>query len=499
MRAAAALLCVVILGSACTTQETDQEKNRRLLAGAVDKAASSAVDFSVYRHLTQTAADGTVTETKLAYAGVYRSRSFTGELAFIDTKTDKIQKAYEYLVRDGQPYMRDPGTTAWRRPAPNENFFPSGDPGMAGLGNTVRRAVSISPYGLIHSTSKALSGYYHQFKLGLAPADVESLLGVKLADSDEPAFLRSASSRFEVYTASVDERLSAVLAVVSGTAPATKTKVSLELETIFRGSSNQPKVSSPPDAADSQKDRDLIARSLQAADATGIGFRFKGAYTQGSGATDATQIQATGVLKSGRVAMRYSISGSDIGGDYDIVLADRDIYVRPVGASQWLVAAADGSTWLMPVVRLALLKQVVLLSVATSSPLKVPQASFDPPPPPFLQPAFSGLLRDSGPGGSDNQYVVTPAPDQMAQLLLGDQTGPAVDKFASTIYGEVNFFLYPFGDRLSAVQARLALTEWKDQAYRSIAFSAVFDPVSVDAIAVPTNAVRISPNKIFKS
>jgi hypothetical protein len=87
----------------------------------------------------------------------------------------------------------------------------------------------------------------------------------------------------------------------------------------------------------------------------------------------------------------------------------------------------------------------------------------------------------------------------MAQLLLSDQTGPAVDKFASTIYGEVNFFLYPFGDRLSAVQARLALTEWKDQAYRSIAFSAVFDPVSVDTIAVPASAVRISPTKIFKS
>jgi hypothetical protein len=258
-------------------------------------------------------------------------------------------------------------------------------------------------------------------------------------------------------------------------------------------------VASPPEAADSQKDRDLIARSLQAADATGTGFRLKGAFAQGSGGTDAIQIQATGVLKSGRVAMRYSVSGSSGSSEYDIVLADRDIYVRPLGESTWSVAAADGFTWLMPVVRVALLRQVVLLGVATSSPLRVPQASFDPPAPPFVQPSLSGLVRDSGPGGSDNQYVVTPAPDQMAQLLLSDQTGPAVDKFASTIYGEINFFLYPFGDRLSAVQARLALTEWKDQAYRSIAFFAVFDPMSVDVIAVPTNAVRTSPAKIFKS
>jgi hypothetical protein len=191
------------------------------------------------------------------------------------------------------------------------------------------------------------------------------------------------------------------------------------------------------------------------------------------------EVKASGTVRGDRAGFRLRVANGN-GFDFDVVIDDSDAYARPHGANRaYFFAAAAGAETFYEGVRLNLLRDVVLLAAKES---------------------FSAYnVKD---GQLLRRYSVTPAPDQLGQLLseVDFETAAQQQAFARSASGSIDVYLTFSGDHLDRYEIHLVGTDPLNGLHSDIKSTVVFSNVGkARPIAVPDNWIEVSPDQLFST
>lgn len=232
--------------------------------------------------------------------------------------------------------------------------------------------------------------------------------------------------------------------------------------------------------ADVERDGRTLADAIHAADLEGSGFSMQQAFVLTGGEIPAGQeirLEAgatDGVMKDGAARFTYRTQQAGRRTEYDVVVHDLQLFVKRRGAPDWKVAALPAATSLLPVLRLEVLREVVLLASSIGS---ATVARVD-----------AGIAR---------KYVVRPAPDQLEQLHSVSVQGQAEREFLRTAAAELSVFLTVPGNRLGRLEVRLTGTDPADGTKQVIDNGLDLRSAKVGAIRPPDRAQLVDPSELL--
>jgi hypothetical protein len=161
---------------------------------------------------------------------------------------------------------------------------------------------------------------------------------------------------------------------------------------------------------------------------------------------------------------------------YDVVINDSYLFVRPHGmARDWFVGAAALANHFYPGVRLNLLRETVLLASKSSKTT-----------------TFSN-------GAFFNQYTITAAADQLAQLLSVTVAPGKEAGFLKSASATINAYLTTSG-HLDRLDLHAVGTEPSSSLHRVFDSSMIFSRIGqVTDPSIPTTAVAVQPMDMFST
>lgn len=234
--------------------------------------------------------------------------------------------------------------------------------------------------------------------------------------------------------------------------------------------------------ADQDKDGRMLADALRAVDMDGSGFDLDHQLLITGGdipSGQAVQLHATasgGVLRNGAAKFAYRIDegqGQHVS-DYDMLVSDGRLYVKPRGSSGWKATPVGAATQLIAGLRLDVVRQAVLLasSVSTGS----------------LTHVSAGFAR---------RYAVMPAPAQLEQLLAVSVQGPTEQQFLKSAMAEVGVYLLVPGNKLARVEVHVAGTDPATGEKQEMLSVLDLRSAKVSAIPAPPDAMLVAPSEVL--
>ena len=149
---------------------------------------------------------------------------------------------------------------------------------------------------------------------------------------------------------------------------------------------------------------------------------------------------------------------------FDLVMSDSDLYVRPHGSTRdWFLGWTYVAEEFIPGVRLNLLRESVLLATRVSKTT-----------------SFSN-------GGFLNRYTITPAHDQLVQLMVNSGSGTLVANLGA-------------GNRLQGIEGHFTGTDPANSRHVVITSTLTFSNVGrVADPLVPRSSVPVQPADLFST
>ena len=149
---------------------------------------------------------------------------------------------------------------------------------------------------------------------------------------------------------------------------------------------------------------------------------------------------------------------------FDLVMSDSDLYVRPHGSTrEWFLGWTYVAEEFIPGVRLNLLRESVLLASRVSKTT-----------------SFSN-------GGFQNRYTITPAHDQLVQLMVNSGSGTLVASLGA-------------GNRLQRVDGHFTGIDPANHRHVVISSTLIFSNVGRAAeLHVPRSGIPVQPADLFST
>ncbi|HLQ61219.1 MAG TPA: hypothetical protein VK131_05085 [Candidatus Acidoferrales bacterium] len=181
---------------------------------------------------------------------------------------------------------------------------------------------------------------------------------------------------------------------------------------------------------------------------------------------------ASGSLKSGRAQFSYSLNSSR---NFDMVIADGQLYVRPRRGTSWRSVSVDAASELYPSIRFDILRESITLGRSITQPVVT----------------FSG-------SSVTRKYVVVPASDQLQQLQGVTVPGSGLTQYLKTASARVEIYLTTSGNQLARIVVNLAGLDPVD-GVRTTVVSTVDFKLSrkVGTIKPPDDSVPVSPDHLL--
>jgi hypothetical protein len=169
-------------------------------------------------------------------------------------------------------------------------------------------------------------------------------------------------------------------------------------------------------------------------------------------------------------------AGRPVGG-YDLVINDVYLFVRPHGSTRdWFLGSAAYFNQFYPGVRLNLLQETVLLARGVSKST-----------------SFSN-------GAFYSQYTITPASDQLEQLMSMVLTPDVEGKFLKSASATITAYLSTTGNHLQRIDLHVVGTEPATGLKRVFDSSLSFSKVGqATAPAIPATAIPVQPVDMFST
>ena len=189
------------------------------------------------------------------------------------------------------------------------------------------------------------------------------------------------------------------------------------------------------------------------------------------------ELKAEGTFKADRAAVRLRLTGNSRF-DYDLVIDDADVYVRPHGVDRaYFLGAAAAAETFYEGLRLNLLRDIALLAAKESfNAYNVKEGE---------------LLR---------RYVVTPGSDQVEQLqsAVDFTSAESETSFLKSASGSITFYLTFSGNHLHRYEIHLVGTDPASGIHSDIRSTVVVSSIGkASAITVPDNWISVSPDQLF--
>lgn len=240
------------------------------------------------------------------------------------------------------------------------------------------------------------------------------------------------------------------------------------------GSSGRPQ-------ADQDRDGRLLAGALRTAYADGASFKLDQQLLLTGGDIpegQAFQLHAVvtdGVLRDGAARFGYRIEQGKQQANFDMMVVDGRLYVRPHGSSAWKTTPVGETTTLFPALRLDLVRETVLLARSVST----------------------GALTHID-AGFARKYTVRPAADQLEQLQSMAVGGTSVEQqFLKTATAELNVYLVLPGNQLGRVDVNLSGVDPSNGEKQKIQSRLDVRSARIGAIRAPADAQQVTPADIL--
>jgi hypothetical protein len=197
------------------------------------------------------------------------------------------------------------------------------------------------------------------------------------------------------------------------------------------------------------------------------------------GVTNRIRLSAAGQERDDNanlVLLQLDNAGKAVGG-YDIVINDVYLFVRPHGMTRdWFLGSAALFNQFYPGVRLNLLRETILLSARNSKSTTYTNGAFF------------------------NQYTITPAPDQLEQLMSIALTPDKEPKFLKSASATITAYLTTGGNHLQRIDIHVVGTEPDTLRKRVYDSSMTFSRVGkAGNPSIPATAIPVQPADMFST
>jgi len=222
-------------------------------------------------------------------------------------------------------------------------------------------------------------------------------------------------------------------------------------------------------------DRDAVAAAIDAVSASGANIDVQSTIidtggTIAKGHADQIKLHGVGRTRDGTTSLHvtFAAGAGKSNPSFDIVLTDADIYAQQHGSTApWRTEVVESSNFLFVPARLPLLRESVLLSSKETS---------------------GGLTHITQ--GFARKYTITPASDQLLQMLANSFGGTAAE-FLKTASGHLDFYVST-GGRIVRIETHLVATNPDDRTKRQIDAVTVFSGSSARSISLPDGAEPVT-------
>jgi hypothetical protein len=180
-----------------------------------------------------------------------------------------------------------------------------------------------------------------------------------------------------------------------------------------------------------------------------------------------------GHLRDGDASFRFRLSVGGQHADFDMVIADQQLFARSPGAV-WRTTPLAYVTVLFPALRLDLLRETALLA-------------------PSVSPAGLGHVD----AGFARRFAISPAPEQLEELEAMPVVGAAETTFLRTARGEVDVYLLIPSGQLGGVELHLTGTDPASGIHQQIDGRLDLRAARVPRISPPAGAQLVDPGAIL--
>lgn len=235
--------------------------------------------------------------------------------------------------------------------------------------------------------------------------------------------------------------------------------------------------------ADQDRDAQSIARAIEQADAAGSRFSMDNQLVFTGGSIPSGQqevIQSTtrsGSFKDGAAAFDNRFTPTAIP-ELDMVVDESRLFLKHHKAKSWNTLPANDAAVLMPLARLATIRETVLLAKSISA-ANVSYSS-------------DGIFR---------HYQVVPEAAQLEQLegvSFSSDAGSVEKTFLKSARVTLDVYLTMTDFRLARLAIHVEGTDPQSKGVQTIDGSLTLKPGGVRPIQIPSSATTIQPSDIFK-
>ena len=229
-----------------------------------------------------------------------------------------------------------------------------------------------------------------------------------------------------------------------------------------------------------QQDQKTVAAAIDAVNSAGAHIDVQSTILDSGGSipkgrADQIKFHGVGTTRDGATAMHvtFPAAAGKTNPSFDIVLTDADVYAQQQGSTApWHTEVVEAGNFLFVPVRLPLLRETALLASREQS---------------------GGLSHIDQ--GFARRYTITPAPDQLLQMLANSFGGTVAD-FLKTASGHIDFFIGSDG-RLLRIETHLVGINPDNKGKRQIDAVTVLSGRSAKPIDVPRGALAVTSGSSF--
>lgn len=223
------------------------------------------------------------------------------------------------------------------------------------------------------------------------------------------------------------------------------------------------------------QDQETVAAAVEAVSSAGAHIDVQSTIVDSGGSipkghADQIKLHGVGTTRDGITSMHvtFAAAAGKTNPSFDIVLTDADIYAKQHGSnSPWHTEGVEVGNFLFVPARLPLLRETALLASKETNG--------------ELSHIDQGFVR---------KYAITPAPDQLLQMLA-NSFGGTTTEFLKTASGHIDFFLATNG-RLLRIETHLVGINPEDKGRRQIDAVTLLSGGSAKPIEVPQNAQPVT-------
>ena len=235
MRRMVGLVLLVLIAAGCAApgrsqrSQSDQDRDGRLLARAIQEADSGGSSFSMSEAILLTGGDipsGRQARVQGSATGALREGRVRMSYKFATKKAVK----FEVVVAEGGFFIKPSTASSWSvTPEPSvTELYPAAR--LPLIRESVLLAKSIASPSIQHINS----GFTHKYVIVPAPDQLEQLDAMPVSGAAETAFLKTAVAEFDVFLTSPGDHLARIEVHLTGTEPSTGTKQKIDCSADFK-------------------------------------------------------------------------------------------------------------------------------------------------------------------------------------------------------------------------------------------------------------------------